>query len=97
MVLLLYVVEFPRDGIMFSWLRREPNQLVERRKALSVALVNYPLFEALHRQGPNFLRRRQDQTEEEHLNYIDEFIALLSRPAMPLVKPDIVRFVSNKQ
>src|SRR5690242_6456936 len=28
--------------------------------------------------------------------YIDEFIALLSRPAMPLGKPAIVRFVSNK-
>jgi len=29
--------------------------------------------------------------------YIDEFIALLSRPAMPLGKPGIVRFVSNKR
>jgi LysR family transcriptional regulator, regulator for metE and metH len=28
--------------------------------------------------------------------YIDEFIALLSRPAMPVGKPDIVRFVSSK-
>ena len=29
--------------------------------------------------------------------YIDEFIALLSRPAMPLRKRSIVRFVSNKR
>jgi hypothetical protein len=28
--------------------------------------------------------------------YIDEFIALLSRPAMPLEKPGIVRFVSDQ-
>jgi hypothetical protein len=28
--------------------------------------------------------------------YIEEFIALLSRPAMPLRKPGIVRFVSEK-
>ena len=28
--------------------------------------------------------------------YIDEFIALLFRPAMPLGKPGIVRFVSDK-
>src|SRR5215813_12845980 len=29
--------------------------------------------------------------------YIEEFIALLSRPAMPLAKPDIVRLVSDKR
>src|SRR5262245_8281888 len=29
--------------------------------------------------------------------YIDEFIALLSRPAMPLGKPGIVRLVSDKR
>lgn len=60
---------------MFRWLQREPKQLVERRQALSAALLNYPLFEPPHRQGPNFLRRRQDQTEEEHLNYIREFMS----------------------
>jgi LysR family transcriptional regulator for metE and metH len=36
---------------------------------------------------------KQDMTPA----YIDEFIALLSRPAMPLSKPGIVRFVSNKR
>lgn len=60
---------------MFRWLQREPKQLAERRQALSAALLNYPLFEPPHRQGPNFLRRSQGQTEEEHLNYIHEFIA----------------------
>jgi len=36
---------------------------------------------------------KQDMTPA----YVDEFIDLLSRPAMPLGKPGIVRFVSNKR
>ena len=36
---------------------------------------------------------KQDMTPA----YVDEFIDLLSRPAMPLGEPGIVRFVSNKR
>lgn len=60
---------------MFRWLQREPKQLVERRQAMSTALLEYPLFEPPHRQGPNVLRRREGQTEEEHLKYTHEFVA----------------------
>jgi hypothetical protein len=60
---------------MFRWLRREPKQVVERRQALSPALVDYPLYQPPHRQGPNFLRRRQNQTEEEYVSHIHEFVA----------------------
>jgi hypothetical protein len=60
---------------MFRWLQREPKQLVERRQALSAPLLDYPLYEPPHRQGPNFLRRRQNQTEEEYVSHIHEFVA----------------------
>jgi DNA-binding transcriptional LysR family regulator len=45
----------------------------------------------LHRQW-QAVTLKQDTTPA----YIDEFIALLSRPAMPLGKPGIVRLLSEK-
>jgi LysR family transcriptional regulator for metE and metH len=46
----------------------------------------------LHRQWQAVTLKKDVATA-----YIDEFIALLSRPSMPLAKPGIVRFVSNKR
>src|SRR5689334_15454647 len=60
---------------MFRWLQREPKQLVERRQAFAAPLMDYPLYQPPHRQGPNFLRHLQDQTEEEYVRYIQEFVA----------------------
>ncbi|WP_456623310.1 hypothetical protein [Bradyrhizobium sp. P5_C12] len=59
---------------MFRWLRREPQQLVERRKVLSPALADYPPYRPPHRQGP-FLRRRDDQAEEDYTRYSHEYAA----------------------
>jgi hypothetical protein len=42
------------------------------------------------------MRQRLDKQDVTSA-YIDEFIALLSRPTMLLGKPGIVRFVSNKR
>jgi hypothetical protein len=71
-----YLPNFPdEETIMFRWLRREPKQLIERRQVLSPALSDYPLYQPPHRQGPNFLRRRQNQAEEEYVSYIHEFVA----------------------
>ena len=50
------------------------------------------LRRGLHRQW-QAVTIKQDITPA----YIDEFIALLSRPAMPLGKAGIVRFVSSKR
>jgi hypothetical protein len=60
---------------MFRWLKREPKELIERRQVLSTPLADYPLYLPPHRQGPNFLRRRHNQTEEEYVSYIHEFVA----------------------
>jgi hypothetical protein len=60
---------------MFRWLKREPKQIVERRQVLSPALVDYPLYQPPHRQGPNCLRRRDNQTEEAYVSYIYEHVA----------------------
>src|SRR6478736_4412219 len=60
---------------MFGWFRSEPKTLVERRKLLASALADYSLYEPPHRQGPNALRRRQDQSEEEYFRLLREFIA----------------------
>jgi hypothetical protein len=60
--------------VMFRWLQREPKELIERRQALSPALVDYPLYQPPHPQGP-FLRRRQDQAEEDFARYSQEYTA----------------------
>jgi hypothetical protein len=59
---------------MFRWLQREPKELIERRQALSPALVDYPLYQPPYRQGA-FLRRRPDQTEEDFARYSHEYAA----------------------
>jgi hypothetical protein len=67
---------FP-DGetIVFRWLQRKPEELIERQQVLAPALVDYPLYQPPHRQGPNFLRRRPDQNEEDYARYVREFAA----------------------
>jgi hypothetical protein len=59
---------------MFRWLRREPKELTERRQVLSPALMDYPLYQPPHRLGP-FLRRHQDQTEQDYMRYRNEYVA----------------------
>jgi hypothetical protein len=59
---------------MFRWLQRESKELIERRQALSPALVDYALYQPPHRQGP-FLRRRHDQTEQDFARYSQEYAA----------------------
>ena len=59
---------------MFRWLKREPKQLVERR-LLSPTLMDYPLYQPPHRQGPNFLRNRESHSEDDYGRYIHEFTA----------------------
>ena len=60
---------------MFNWLKREPRQLTERRKVLAAALIDYPLFQLPHRQGPNLRRRTQNQSEEDFTKQCREFVA----------------------
>jgi len=60
---------------MFRWLQRKPKELIERLQVLTPALVDYPLYQPPHRQGPNFLHRRPDLNEEEHIRYVREFVA----------------------
>ena len=65
----------PNDVIiMFNWLKREPKELIERRQALSPALVDYPLYQPPDHPGP-FLRRRDDQTEQDFMRYRDQYAA----------------------
>ena len=59
---------------MFNWLKREPKELIERRQALSPALVDYPLYQPPDHPGP-FLRRRDDQTEQDFMRYRDQYAA----------------------
>lgn len=58
---------------MFGWLKSEPKPLVERRELLAGILSDYPLYEPPHRQGPNFLRRRPNQSEEEYFRLLRDF------------------------
>ena len=44
----------------------QTKRLIERQQVLAPALVDYPLDQPSHRQGPNFLRRRRDQNEEDY-------------------------------
>jgi hypothetical protein len=60
---------------MFSWLKREPKQLIERRQVLSAALIDYPLYQPPHRQGPNSLRQIANQSEEDYFRQTREFVA----------------------
>ncbi|MCC8981127.1 hypothetical protein [Bradyrhizobium acaciae] len=60
---------------MFGWLKREPKQLAEQRQLLLPVIADYPLYQPPHRQGPNFLRRTLDQSEEAYLKTIPEFVA----------------------
>jgi hypothetical protein len=60
--------------MMFRWQQREPKPLIERRQMLSPVLADYPLYQPPHPEGP-FLRRRQDQTEEDYKRYSHEYAA----------------------
>ena len=60
---------------MFRWLRREPKILTEKRQLLSAAIADYPLYQPPIRQGPNFLRRTPQQSEEDYVRYAREYVA----------------------
>jgi hypothetical protein len=60
---------------MLRWFRRDPKFLTERRQFLSEAVADYPLYQPPHRQGPNYLRRVQNQKEDEHIRLFHEFMA----------------------
>jgi hypothetical protein len=50
---------------MFGWLRREPRPLADHRRRMLEALADYPVYEPLHRQGPNCPRHLQDREARE--------------------------------
>jgi hypothetical protein len=50
---------------VFSWLQKEPNHLIDHRRRMSQALIDYPAYEPLHRQGPNCPRHLPDQEARE--------------------------------
>jgi hypothetical protein len=61
---------------MFNWLqRREPKDLIERRQFLSEAMVDYSVYQPPHRQGPNYIRRKSEQSEDEHIGLFRQFVA----------------------
>ena len=71
-----YLLNSPDEGTaMFRWLQREPKRIVERQRVLSLALVDYPLYEPPHRQGPHYLRRRDNQTEDSYVSYVHQYVA----------------------
>jgi len=45
---------------MVNWLRREPKQIREQRRRMLDILADYPIYEPLHRQGPNAPRHLGD-------------------------------------
>jgi hypothetical protein len=51
---------------MFNWLRRKPTQLAEQRRRMSDTLTDYPLYEPIHRQGPNCPRHFGDTEAREY-------------------------------
>jgi len=50
---------------MFGWLRREPRHLADHCRRMLEALADYPVYEPLHRQGPNCPRHFPDQEMQE--------------------------------
>jgi hypothetical protein len=50
---------------VFGWLRKEPKHLVDQRRRMSEALVDYPVYEPPHRQGPHGPRHLSDQEARE--------------------------------
>lgn len=58
---------------MFRWLRRDQKPLMEARQLMARALVDYPVYEPPHRQGPAYLRRLPNQSEEKHSILLREF------------------------
>jgi hypothetical protein len=59
---------------MVRWLQNEPKQLMERRQTMSEAMADYPLYDPPNRQGATYLRRRPNQSAEEHDALFSEFI-----------------------
>lgn len=65
----LYRILKPHPSIseiyMFSWLHKEPSHLIDERRRMSEALIDYPAREPLHRQGPNCPKHLPDQEARE--------------------------------
>jgi LysR family transcriptional regulator for metE and metH len=81
------IIEMVKAGLGISALAR----WAVKEQIAAGKIVARPLTSrGLHRQW-QAVTIKQDVTPA----YIGEFIDLLSRPAMPLGKPDIVRFVSS--
>ena len=83
------IIEMVKAGLGISAVAR----WAVEEQIVAGKIVARPLTRrGLHRQW-QAVTLKQDVTPAS----IDEFVALLSRPAMPLGKPGIVRFVSNKR
>jgi hypothetical protein len=61
-----------KEPMMFRWLRRNPRYDIEQRRRIFDALVDYPLYEPPHRQGPNNPRHTRGQGEESYRRFIQE-------------------------
>jgi LysR family transcriptional regulator, regulator for metE and metH len=83
------IIEMVKAGLGISALAR---WAVKEQTAAGKIAVRPLTRKGLHRRW-QAVTIKQDTIPA----YIDEFIALLSRPAMPLGKPGIVRFVSNQR
>lgn len=83
------IIEMVKAGLGISVLAR---WAVEEQIAAGKIAARSLTRKGLHRQW-QAVTIKQDSTPA----YINEFVALLSRPAMPLMKPGIVRFASSKR
>jgi LysR family transcriptional regulator for metE and metH len=83
------IIEMVKAGLGVSALAR---WAIEEQIAAGKIVARPLTRRGLHRQW-QAATLNQDVTPA----YVDEFIALLSRPTMPLGKPGIVRLVSNKR
>jgi LysR family transcriptional regulator for metE and metH len=82
------IIEMVKAGLGISALAR---WAVEEQIAAGQIAARSITRKGLHRQW-QAVTIKQDSTPA----YISEFIALLSRPAMPLMRPGVVRFASGK-
>ncbi len=83
------IIEMVKAGLGISALAR---WAVEEQIAAGKIAARSLTSKGLHRQW-QAATIKQDSTPA----YFNEFIALLSSPAMPLMKPGIVRFASGKR
>jgi hypothetical protein len=59
---------------MFSWLRRDPDHLVQHRRRLFDALADYPVYAPPYRQGPNHAIGAQSVNDDASRKSFADFL-----------------------